>query len=84
MDIFHQPGLCDLTANVDFAYLKEAMSDLGGHLHFWYKILCRSLIRSSRDPWTHAPGTILDATWASTPIARPIESGEDGRATTGD
>ncbi|KIM40573.1 hypothetical protein M413DRAFT_164154 [Hebeloma cylindrosporum] len=28
VDIFHEPGLCDLTANVDFAYLKEAMSDL--------------------------------------------------------
>ncbi|CAE6460773.1 unnamed protein product [Rhizoctonia solani] len=24
VDVFHQPGLCDLTANVDFAYLKEA------------------------------------------------------------
>ena len=31
MDIFHQPGLCDLTANVDFAYLKEAMSNVGTH-----------------------------------------------------
>lgn len=29
MDVFHQPGQCDLTANVDFAYLKEAMEDLG-------------------------------------------------------
>ncbi|KAH7341536.1 S-adenosyl-L-methionine-dependent methyltransferase [Rhizoctonia solani] len=24
VDVFHQPGSCDLTANVDFAYLKEA------------------------------------------------------------
>ncbi|KAL5634726.1 hypothetical protein ACGC1H_002685 [Rhizoctonia solani] len=24
VDVFHEPGLCDLTANVDFAYLKEA------------------------------------------------------------
>ena len=29
MDIFHRPGECDLTANVDFAYLKEAMKGLG-------------------------------------------------------
>lgn len=29
MDVFHEPGNCDLTSNVDFAYLKEAMSDLG-------------------------------------------------------
>ncbi|KAJ3935580.1 MAG: S-adenosyl-L-methionine-dependent methyltransferase [Lentinula lateritia] len=28
VDIFHRPGECDLTANVDFAYLKEAMKDL--------------------------------------------------------
>lgn len=29
VDVFHRPGECDLTTNVDFAYLKEAMSDLG-------------------------------------------------------
>ncbi|TFK40204.1 S-adenosyl-L-methionine-dependent methyltransferase [Crucibulum laeve] len=28
VDIFHQPGECDVTANVDFAYLREAMADL--------------------------------------------------------
>jgi len=28
VDIFHRPGECDLTANVDFAYLKEAFADL--------------------------------------------------------
>ncbi|KAJ2924876.1 hypothetical protein H1R20_g12218, partial [Candolleomyces eurysporus] len=28
VDTFDQPGECDLTANVDFAYLKEAMSGL--------------------------------------------------------
>ncbi|KAJ3781358.1 S-adenosyl-L-methionine-dependent methyltransferase [Lentinula aff. detonsa] len=28
MDVFHRPGECDLTANVDFAYLKESMQDL--------------------------------------------------------
>ncbi|KAF9787471.1 S-adenosyl-L-methionine-dependent methyltransferase [Thelephora terrestris] len=28
VDVFHQPGECDLTANVDFAFLKEAVSDL--------------------------------------------------------
>ncbi|KAF9453493.1 DUF185-domain-containing protein [Macrolepiota fuliginosa MF-IS2] len=28
VDVFHRPGECDLTTNVDFAYLKEAMSDL--------------------------------------------------------
>ncbi|TFK74089.1 DUF185-domain-containing protein, partial [Pluteus cervinus] len=27
-DVFEQPGECDLTANVDFAYLKESMADL--------------------------------------------------------
>ncbi|KAG8740878.1 hypothetical protein FRC10_003793 [Ceratobasidium sp. 414] len=26
VDVFHQPGMCDLTANVDFAYLKEALA----------------------------------------------------------
>lgn len=29
VDVFHRPGECDLTTNVDFAYLKEAMGDLG-------------------------------------------------------
>lgn len=29
VDVFHEPGNSDLTANVDFAYLKEAMGDLG-------------------------------------------------------
>ena len=29
MDVFHRPGECDLTTNVDFAYLKEAIGDLG-------------------------------------------------------
>ncbi|KAF9648679.1 DUF185-domain-containing protein [Thelephora ganbajun] len=28
VDVFYQPGECDLTANVDFAFLKEAVSDL--------------------------------------------------------
>lgn len=28
VDVFHEPGNCDLTSNVDFAYLKEAMSGL--------------------------------------------------------
>ncbi|KAJ4477330.1 S-adenosyl-L-methionine-dependent methyltransferase [Lentinula aciculospora] len=28
VDIFHRPGECDLTANVDFAYLKESIQDL--------------------------------------------------------
>jgi len=28
VDVFHRPGECDLTANVDFAYLQEAMEDL--------------------------------------------------------
>ncbi|EPT01632.1 hypothetical protein FOMPIDRAFT_1119884 [Fomitopsis schrenkii] len=26
VDVFHQPGECDLTVNVDFAYLKEALA----------------------------------------------------------
>jgi SAM-dependent MidA family methyltransferase len=29
VDIFNQPGKCDLTANVDFAYLKESLVGLG-------------------------------------------------------
>ena len=33
VDVFHQPGKCDLTVNVDFAYLKEAMPDTGIHFH---------------------------------------------------
>jgi len=28
VDVFHRPGECDLTANVDFAYLKEAFAGL--------------------------------------------------------
>ncbi|KAF4571221.1 hypothetical protein EYR36_008550 [Pleurotus pulmonarius] len=28
VDIFHRPGECDLTSNVDFAYLKESFSDI--------------------------------------------------------
>ncbi|PFH53138.1 hypothetical protein AMATHDRAFT_138506, partial [Amanita thiersii Skay4041] len=28
VDVFHRPGECDLTANVDFAYIKEAVSTL--------------------------------------------------------
>ncbi|KAF9041948.1 DUF185-domain-containing protein [Hymenopellis radicata] len=28
VDVFSHPGQCDLTANVDFRYLKEAMADL--------------------------------------------------------
>lgn len=29
VDVFHRPGECDLTVNVDFAYLAEAVADLG-------------------------------------------------------
>ncbi|KAF9243450.1 S-adenosyl-L-methionine-dependent methyltransferase [Melanogaster broomeanus] len=29
VDIFHRPGECDITANVDFALLKEVLGDLG-------------------------------------------------------
>jgi NADH dehydrogenase [ubiquinone] 1 alpha subcomplex assembly factor 7 len=29
VDVFHRPGECDLTANVDFAYLMEAVADIG-------------------------------------------------------
>jgi NADH dehydrogenase [ubiquinone] 1 alpha subcomplex assembly factor 7 len=29
VDIFFRPGECDITANVDFALLKESMADLG-------------------------------------------------------
>ncbi|KAL6301350.1 S-adenosyl-L-methionine-dependent methyltransferase [Sparassis latifolia] len=28
VDVFHRPGECDLTANVDFQYLKDATADL--------------------------------------------------------
>lgn len=34
VDVFSDPGQCDLTANVDFRYLQEAMADLGSHLLF--------------------------------------------------
>ena len=33
VDVFHQPGECDLTTNVDFAFLKEAVSDLRMYPH---------------------------------------------------
>lgn len=33
VDVFHLPGECDLTVNVDFAYLKEALSAHGSFLH---------------------------------------------------
>ena len=29
VDIFHRPGECDITANVDFAFMKESMHDIG-------------------------------------------------------
>lgn len=29
VDVFHRPGECDVTANVDFGLLKEVLSDLG-------------------------------------------------------
>ncbi|KAL7279010.1 hypothetical protein ACG7TL_006842 [Trametes sanguinea] len=32
VDPFHRPGECDLTVNVDFAYLKEASGDLATNL----------------------------------------------------
>lgn len=38
VDVFHRPGECDLTANVDFAYLIEAVTDIG-MLLFWYNSL---------------------------------------------
>ncbi|EIW57294.1 DUF185-domain-containing protein [Trametes versicolor FP-101664 SS1] len=31
VDAFHRPGECDLTVNVDFAYLKDATADLVTH-----------------------------------------------------
>ena len=33
VDVFHLPGECDLTVNVDFAYLKEALSAHGSFFH---------------------------------------------------
>ncbi|KAG9104808.1 hypothetical protein FRC06_009278 [Ceratobasidium sp. 370] len=33
VDVFHEPGMCDLTANVDFAYLKEALATAGAASH---------------------------------------------------
>ncbi|RPD74986.1 DUF185-domain-containing protein [Lentinus tigrinus ALCF2SS1-7] len=31
VDVFHRPGECDLTVNVDFTYLQEATADLASH-----------------------------------------------------
>ena len=33
VSVFHRPGECDLTTNVDFAFLKEAVKDLGTWCH---------------------------------------------------
>lgn len=33
VDVFDQPGSSDLTANVDFAYLREALEGVGECLH---------------------------------------------------
>lgn len=33
VDVFQQPGECDLTVNVDFAYLKEAVAGVGACSH---------------------------------------------------
>jgi NADH dehydrogenase [ubiquinone] 1 alpha subcomplex assembly factor 7 len=33
-DVFHRPGECDLTTNVDFAFLQEAMGDLGMSIQY--------------------------------------------------
>lgn len=36
VDAFHRPGECDLTVNVDFAYLKDATADLGMFLCMYH------------------------------------------------
>ena len=35
MDVFDEPGSADLTANVDFTYLREALSGLGTYIAAW-------------------------------------------------
>jgi NADH dehydrogenase [ubiquinone] 1 alpha subcomplex assembly factor 7 len=51
VDVFHRPGECDLTTNVDFAFLKEAMGDLGG----FSKFFCFLLWFLGSSGWEHFP-----------------------------
>lgn len=59
VDLFHEPGQCDITADVDFEYLKEGMGGLGA-----FPLLC-SCFSCSRlhKVNTHGPvsqGTFLN------------------------
>lgn len=51
MEVFHEPGNCDLTSNVDFAYLKEAMNDLGMLIIF----CCMATIHEFKIVTTYGP-----------------------------
>lgn len=53
VDIFHSPGKCDLTANVDFAYLRESLEGVGESFSFLvYDI--NSIIASAQGPISQA------------------------------
>ena len=45
VDVFHRPGECDLTVNVDFAYLREAAKGLGMSLSLTVPALLPRLAR---------------------------------------
>lgn len=55
MDVFQTPGDCDLTVNVDFAYLKEAMKDLGLFMPLSLLVLT-GLNRSANPRMPHPSG----------------------------
>jgi len=72
VDVFHQPGNSDLTANVDFAYLREAMSDLG--ILFLFPTTPLLIFINSKHLRSHNPRFIPRKNGPSTPSRWPIES----------
>jgi NADH dehydrogenase [ubiquinone] 1 alpha subcomplex assembly factor 7 len=55
VDVFHEPGNCDLTANVDFAYLKEATNDLGMLVVLPTVFICTAIIHEITIVTTYGP-----------------------------
>ncbi|KAG8678162.1 hypothetical protein FRC08_018012 [Ceratobasidium sp. 394] len=60
VDVFHQSGMCDLTANVDFACLKEALATTGKPITQleWFPLHQFGIPRS-RMPWPSDPASLL-------------------------
>lgn len=55
MDPFHRPGECDLTVNVDFAYLKDATTDLGTSIAYLFPAYLVSSVPCATAVTHHGP-----------------------------